>query len=158
VARVLVVALSTYFVVLEMAMAVVLLVGAGLTIRCLLLLRRVNPGFDPHNVLTVNVALSPSTAKEAPDQVRASLRHLTDTIAAVPGVDAVSITDGAFPMQGGNIVGFWAEGHPKPSTQSEMPNAVNYIVGADYFKVMRIPLLHGRIFTGMTTCIRVLSP
>ena len=135
------------FVVLEMAMAVVLLIGAGLTIRCLTFLWRVNPGFDPHNVLTFNVALPPSTAEETPEQVRASLRHLTDTIAAVPGVNAVSITDGAFPMQGGNIVGFWAEGHPKPSTQSEMPNAVNYIVGTDYFKVMRIPVLQGRIFT-----------
>ena len=135
------------FVVLEMAMAVVLLIGAGLTIRSLAHLWRVNPGFNPHNVLTFNVALPPSTAREAPDQIRASLRHLTDTVAAVPGVKAVSITDGAFPMQGGNIVGFWAEGHPKPATQSEMPNAMNYIVGPDYFKVMGIPLLRGRLFT-----------
>ncbi|MGH9430178.1 MAG: ADOP family duplicated permease [Terriglobia bacterium] len=133
-------------VALELAMAVVLLAGAGLTIRSLALLWRVNPGFNPQNVLTFNVALPPSTAKEKPDQIRASVRHLTDAIAAVPGVKAVAITDGAFPMQGGNIVGFWAEGHPKPATQSEMPNAVNYIVGTGYFKVMRIPLLNGRLF------------
>jgi predicted permease len=135
------------FVVLEMAMAVVLLVGAGLTIRSLGRLWQVNPGFDPHSVLTFNVALLPSTAKETPDQIRASLRRLTDTVAAIPGVEAASITDGGFPMGNGNVVGFWAEGHPKPSTESEMPNALNYIVGADYFKVMRIPLLRGRLFT-----------
>ncbi|MGH9396267.1 MAG: ADOP family duplicated permease [Terriglobia bacterium] len=135
------------FVVMEMAMAVVLLIGAGLTIRSLSRLWRVNPGFNPHDVLTFNVALPPSIAREKPDQIRTSIRHLTDTIAAVPGVKAASITDGAFPMQGGDTVGFWAEGHPKPATQSEMPNAWNYIVGANYFKVMRIPLLRGRLFT-----------
>ncbi|HEX5482515.1 MAG TPA: ABC transporter permease, partial [Terriglobia bacterium] len=135
------------FVVLEMALAVILLIGAGLTIRSLAHLWRVNPGFDPQNVLTFNVALPPSTAKETPDQIRAGLHHLTDTIAAVPGVKSASITDGAFPMQGGNIVGFWAEGQPKPATQSEMPNATNYIVGADYSKVMGIPLQRGRFFT-----------
>ncbi len=134
-------------IVMEMAMAVVLLIGAGLTIRSLARLWRANPGFNPHNVLTFNVALPPSTGKETPDQIRASLRQLTGAIAAVPGVRAAAITDGAFPMQGGNIVGFWAEGQPKPATESEMPNAVNYIVGENYFKVMGIPILHGRLFT-----------
>lgn len=135
------------FVAIEMGLAVLLLAGAGLMIRSLANLWRVNPGFNPQNVLTFNVALPPSTSKEAPDQVRASVRNLTNTIGAVPGVKAAAITDGAFPLQGGNLVGFWAEGHPKPTTQSEMPNAANYIVGADYFRVMRIPLLRGRVFT-----------
>jgi predicted permease len=138
---------QSVLVIIETGLAVVLLIGAGLTIRSLARLWRVNPGFDPHNVVTFNVALPPPIARETPDQIRASLRHLTDTIAAVPGVKAVSITDGAFPMQGGNIVGFWAEGHPKPPTESAMPNAVNYIVGSNYFKVMGIPLLRGRLFT-----------
>ena len=135
------------FIVLEMAMAIVLLVGAGLTIRSLVGLWGVNPGFNPRNVLTFNVALPPSTAKETPDQVRASIRRLTQTIRAVPGVKAAAITDGALPMAGDNEVGFWAEGQPKPSTQSQMPNALNYIVGDDFFKVMEIPLLRGRLFT-----------
>ena len=95
------------FVVSEMALAVVLLVGAGLMIRSLIYLWRVNPGFDAHNVLKFNVALPPSIARETPDQIRASLRHLTDAIRAVPGVKAASITDWAFPIQGNNIVGFW---------------------------------------------------
>jgi predicted permease len=139
------------FVILEMAMAVVLLVGAGLTIRSLVRLWGVNPGFNPRNVLTFEVALPPSTAKEIPEQVRASIRRLTGTIRAVPGVKTAAITDGAFPMSGDSEVGFWAEGQPKPATQSEMPNAVNYIVGDDYFNVMKIPLLRGRLFTPQDT-------
>ncbi len=135
------------FVVIEMGLAVLLLAGAGLMIRSLANLWRVNPGFNPQNVLTFNVALPPSTSKETPDQVRASLRNLTNSIAAIPGVDAAAITDGAFPLQGGNMVGFWAEGHPKPATESEMPDAANYIIGTNYFRVMRIPLLRGRVFT-----------
>jgi predicted permease len=135
------------FVVLEMAMAVVLLVGAGLTVRSLVRLWGVDPGFNPRNVLTFNVALPPATAKETPDQVRATIRHLTETIRTVPGVKAAAITDGALPIVGGDEVGFLAEGQPKPATESQMPNAVNYIVGDDYFKAMEIPLLRGRLFT-----------
>lgn len=135
------------FVVSEMALAVVLLVGAGLMIRSLIYLWRVNPGFDAHNVLKFNVALPPSIARETPDQIRASLRHLTDAIRAVPGVKAASITDWAFPIQGNNIVGFWVGGRAKPATESEMLHTFFYLVGTDYFKVMRIPLLRGRLFT-----------
>jgi predicted permease len=127
-----------------MALTVVLLIGAGLMIRSLTHLWSVDPGFDPRNVLTFTVALPASTAKETPNQVRATVDHLTDAIAAVPGVNAVAITDGAFPMNGDSEVGFWIEGRPKPSTQREMPNAVNYIVGPDYLNVMGIPLRRGR--------------
>jgi predicted permease len=131
-------------VAVEIALAVVLLVGAVLTIRSLVDLWSINPGFDPQNVLTFNVALPPSTAKEAPNQVRAIVNRLADTIAAVPGVRTAAITDGAFPMNGDNEVGFWVEGQPKPATEREMPNAVNYIVSPDYLKAMGIPLRRGR--------------
>jgi hypothetical protein len=127
-----------------MALTVVLLIGAGLMIRSLAYLWSVNPGFDSHNVLTFSVALPPSTAKQTPNQVRATLDQLTDSIAAVPGVQAVAITDGAFPMGSDNEVGFWVEGRPKPLTQREMLNAVNYIVSPDYLKAMSIPLRRGR--------------
>ena len=50
-------------------------------------------------------------------------------------------------MHGDNEVGFWIEGRPKPATERELPNAVNYIVGADYLKAMRIPLRRGRFLT-----------
>ena len=135
------------FVAVEMALTVVLLIGAGLMIRSLADLWNVNPGFDSHNVLAFTVALPPSTAKQTPTRVRATLDRLTNTIAAVPGVNAVAIADGALPMAGDNEVGFWVEGRPKPLTQREMPNAVNYIVGPDYLKVMSIPLRRGRFLT-----------
>jgi predicted permease len=135
------------FVVSEMALAVVLLVGAGLMIRSLVYLWRVNPGFNAHNVLTFNVALPPSIARETPDQIRASLRHLTDAVRAVPGVKSASINEWSLPVESSHVASFWVEGRTKPSTESEMPNTLLYIVGTDYFRVMRIPLLRGRLFT-----------
>ena len=139
--------MQSAFVAVEMALTVVLLIGAGLMIRSLTRLWSVSPGFDSQNVLTFTVALPASAAKETPNQVRATVDRITDAIAAVPGVTAVAITDGAFPMNGDSDVGFWIEGRPKPSTQREMPNAVNYIVGPDYLKVMGIPLRLGRFLT-----------
>lgn len=139
--------MQSAFVAAEMALTVVLLIGAGLMIRSLTRLWAVNPGFDSQNVLTFTVALPASAEKETPNQVRTTVDQLTEAIAAVPGVNAVAITDGAFPMNGDSEVGFWIEGRPKPSTQREMPNAVNYIVGPDYLKVMSIPLRHGRFLT-----------
>ncbi|MFZ3244724.1 MAG: ABC transporter permease [Candidatus Acidiferrales bacterium] len=134
------------FVVVEMALAVVLLVGAGLTIRTLVGLWSVNPGFDPHNVLTFGVGFpaSLSGANISPAQVRAELRQVTDKIAAVPGVQAVSLMNGAVPMAEENDLPFWIDGTPKPAAENSMPDAFWYIVGPDYLKVMKIPLLRGR--------------
>ncbi|MFZ0333697.1 MAG: FtsX-like permease family protein, partial [Candidatus Acidiferrales bacterium] len=134
------------FVIVEMALAVVLLVGAGLTIRTLLGLWSVNPGFDPHNVLRFEVGFqsSLSGANVTPEQVRAGLRQLTDKIAAVPGVEAVATTNGAVPIDEENDLPFWVDGTPKPPVENSMPDAYWYIVGPDYLKVMKIPLLRGR--------------
>jgi predicted permease len=135
------------FVAVEVALAVVLLTGAGLSIRSLANLWSVNPGFDPRNVLTFTVGLPASTAKGTPDEVRGYLNQLTDAIAAIPGVAKVSRNAGMLPMFGGNEVGFWIEGQARPSTETEMPGALNYLVGPDYLNVMSIPLLRGRFIT-----------
>jgi predicted permease len=135
------------FVVSEIALAVVLLISAGLAIRGLARLWNVNPGFNPHNALGFAVALPPSMAKETPDQFRASLTQLRDTIAAVPGVTAVTSDDGAFPFAGDDEVPFWIEGQPKPTMRSQMDSALFYIVSPDYLKAMQTPLLRGRFFT-----------
>jgi len=135
------------FVVAEMALAVVLLIGAGLTIRSLVRLWNVNPGFNPHNVMGFGVSLPPSMTKLPPDQFRASIAQLRETIAAVPGVKAVSSEDGAIPMNGDDEIWFYVEGRPKPATESEMDSTLFYLVGPDYLKVMQIPLLRGRFFT-----------
>lgn len=135
------------FVAVEVALAVVLLIGAGLTIRSLATLWSVNPGFDPRNVLSFTVGLPGSTEKGTPDQIRAYFNRLTDAIAGIPGVAAGSRTAGMIPMAGDNEVGFWIEGQAQPPTESEMPNALNYLVGPDYLKAMGIPLLRGRFIT-----------
>jgi len=135
------------FVIVEMALAVVLLVGAGLTIRTLVELWSVNPGFDPHNVLSFKVGFPPSVTKGDAGQIRASLRQFTEKIAAVPGITAVSLDNGASPMGEENDLPFWLDGTPKPANENIMPDALWYMVGPDYLKVMKIPLLRGRFLT-----------
>jgi predicted permease len=139
------------FVVIEMALTVVLLIGAGLTIRTLISLWIVNPGFDPHNVLSFNVGLPPSVASSDATQIRASLRQLTDKIAAVPGVQSVSLMNAALPMGDRYDLNFWLEGQPKPATDSNKSLALWYLVGPDYLKVMKIPLIRGRFLTAQDT-------
>jgi predicted permease len=138
---------QSVFVVIEMALTVVLLVGAGLTIRTLVGLWSVNPGFDPHNVLSFNVGFPPSIASGDATQIRASFRQLTEKIAGVPGVQSVSLMNAAFPMGDRYDLNFWIDGEPKPATGSSMPLSLWYVVGPDYLKVMKIPLLRGRFLT-----------
>ncbi|HTZ74115.1 MAG TPA: ABC transporter permease [Candidatus Aquilonibacter sp.] len=135
------------FVIIEMALAVVLLVGAGLTIRTLLDLWSVNPGFDSHNVLSFNVGFPPSVTNSNATQIRASLVQITDKIAAVPGVRDVSLMNGAFPMNGESDLDFWLDGEPKPTIENNMHDAIWYIVGPGYLDAMGVPLLRGRFFT-----------
>lgn len=132
------------FVAVEMALAVVLLIGAGLAMRSLARLWNVNPGFNPHNVVDFGVALPSSLKTATPERFRASLVQLRDTIARVPGVEAVSSEDGAIPFNGDDEIPFWIEGRPKPAMQSEMDSTLFYLVSPDYLRVMQIPLLHGR--------------
>ena len=138
--------LQGFFIAGEMAMALVLLVGAGLTIRSLAKLWSVNPGFNPHNVLTFAVSV-PVPPGATPDAIRASLRRLQDTVATVPGVEAASPSDGATPMSGDSEMPFWIAGRPKPATDAEMKNALFYVTGPDYLKAMGISLERGRYFT-----------
>jgi predicted permease len=137
---------QTAFVVMETAMALVLLIGAGLSIRSLVRLWGVDPGFDPHNIMTFSFSW-PSMAKISPERTRALFREFDARLQAVPGVIAVSQSGGAIPLSSDDEQLFWLDGQPKPASQSEMKWALNYIVGADYLKVMRIPLLRGRFFS-----------
>ena len=135
------------FVVVEMALALVLLIGAGLTIRSLVKLWSVDPGFNPHNVLTFGLSLPPSMMNAKPEAIRAAFRDFDDKLAAVPGVQAVSQTWGAIPLSGDDEQLFWIEGQPKPAYENDMNWAIDYIVEPDYLKAMGIPLLRGRFFT-----------
>jgi predicted permease len=134
-------------VVVEMAMAVVLLIGAGLMIRSLARIWNVNPGFDPHDVFTFNVSLPPAMNNASPAALRAALRALHDRLGSTPGIQAVSLSWGALPMYDEDDQQFWPDGQARPQSESEMDWTLDYIVEPDYFKAMGIPLQRGRIFT-----------
>ncbi len=136
---------QSVFVVVEMALALVLLAGAGLMIRSLAKLWSVDPGFDSHNVLAAQ--LSFPSAIGPPDAVRAIWRQINNRLDAIPGVKAASLSAGAMPMGGDTQIPFWLEGQAKPSTFPEMKWALSYFVQPDYLKVMRIPLARGRFIT-----------
>ena len=108
------------FVAVETALALVLLVGAGLMIRTLARLWEIDPGFNPHNVLTFNISLTPGMIKAEPQAIRATFRQLEATLASAPGVQAVSFTWGSVPLQYDDEVLFWMDGKPKPSNPMDM--------------------------------------
>jgi predicted permease len=135
------------FVVGEMALALVLLIGAGLTIRSLAKLWSVDPGFAPHNVLTFGLSLPPTLIGASPDAIRSAFREFDSKLASIPGVQAVSQTWGAVPLSGDDEQLFWLEGQPKPANENDMNWAIDYIVEPDYLKAMGIPLQRGRFFT-----------
>jgi len=131
----------------EMAMALVLLVGAGLMIRTLMQLRETNPGFDAHNVLYFNLTPPPSLADRSPDAIRAAFRQYDSTVRGVPGVESVSLHAGATLMESDSEKYFITEGQQPTSRQADLPWALDYIVEPEYFKAMRISLMHGRLLT-----------
>ena len=137
---------QSVFVAVEMAMAVVLLIGAGLMIRSLAALWSIDPGFDPRNALAFSVSSTPGPST-TPGQLRSKYRETIRGLESVPGVDGVSLVGGALPMSGDSEVPFWVEGRPKPATEQEMPFALFYLVTPRYHQVMRIPVQRGRGFT-----------
>jgi len=134
------------FVVVEMAMALVLLIGAGLLIRSLVRLWSLDPGFTAQNVLTFGLSLPPSMTNASPDAIRAAFREVERTLQATPGVETTSLSWGAFPLSGDDEVLFWLRGQPKPSSQNDMNWALNYVVGPGYMQSMGIRLIRGRFF------------
>ena len=134
------------FVVAEIAMALVLLIGAGLMVRTLARLWSVDPGFDPHNMLTFNFAFPSSMSTARADVIRAGCRELDRKVASIPGVQAVSLSWGAFPISSEDDEQFWFEGQPKPQSENEMNWALSYVVEPEYLKAMGIRLERGRFF------------
>ncbi len=137
---------QSVFVVVETAMAVVLLIGAGLMIRTLSALGNVNPGFEPHNVLTFSIS-STANAAFTPVQLRAMYRETLRQLEGIRGVETVSLMGGSLPMTGDSEIPFWLEGQPKPANDNDMPFALFYLVNSGYHQAMRIPVERGRTFT-----------
>ncbi len=134
-------------VALEMALALVLLIGAGLMIRSLSALWNIDPGFRADNVWTFGLSLSPAMMTAKPEEIQVSLNDLSDRLSATSGVKAISFTDGGVPLQGADDLFFWLEGQPKPATGSDMHTALVYRVEPGYLTAMGIPLKRGRFFT-----------
>jgi predicted permease len=135
------------FVAVEMALALVLLIGAGLMIRSLNALWQVDPGFRADNVLIFGLRFPPPMKTVSPEAIRANLRELEDKITSVPGVRTASFSFRSFPLQGESDSIFWIDGRPKPASTSEMNSVLMYGVEPTYLTAMGIQLKRGRFFT-----------
>jgi putative ABC transport system permease protein len=132
-------------VVAELALAVTLLIGAGLMIRSFSRLMKVDLGFDAENVISMDVSL-PNTRYPKPHQKTQFFEQLSERIKATPGVLAVGASNG-LPLSGVNsTIGIGIEGRP-PAPPGEESNVQYRVVSHDYFKALRIPLRLGRSFT-----------
>ena len=129
-------------VVTEFALALMLLIGAGLMLRTLLALQAIDPGFDPHNVLTIVVSTGGSPVS-APGHTPDFYRQMLDRVRAVPGVVSAGLTN-HLPLAG-DIWGFpfWIEGQPTPAPGEE-PDAAYRLAFPGYFKTMAMQIVRGR--------------
>lgn len=132
-------------VVIESAVAVVLLIGAGLLVRSLLRLQKTDPGFDPHDVLTMIVAL-PEQKYGEEEKAANFYQQLESRVGSLPGVETVGMIS-ELPLTGQpNDMPYFVEGHPPSSPEQSFDDDFRRI-NQHYFKAMRIPLLRGRNFT-----------
>jgi putative ABC transport system permease protein len=131
-------------VVTEMALALILLVGAALLIRTFAALRGVNPGFDARNVLTLQMSLAGQrfTKAAAVEQLEREGRRRVESL---PGVAAAALTC-CLPLEGGYGLPFNIEGQP-PKADSETPGAGWVSTSPGYFEVLHMPVVQGRAFT-----------
>jgi putative ABC transport system permease protein len=135
--------LRSALVVIEMALALVLLTGAGLLINSFLRLRNVQPGFDTDNLLTMGITLPEARYREIPAQTQYR-RALLEEVNSLPGAQAALVSE--LPMSGDWLThDFLVEG--QQLSVGEEPDVQTRSVEGDYFRVMRIPLLSGRDFT-----------
>src|SRR5262245_5175538 len=134
--------LRGFLVVSEVALAFVLLIGAGLLIRSFARLTEVNPGIDPRGVLTMDIF--PPTAKYSGGRIAAFYQQTLERVRALPGVEAAATTN-SLPLSGSQPgTGFGIEGRPSPTFLTF--TAGWRIISPDYFRTFRIPLVKGRLF------------
>jgi predicted permease len=132
-------------VVMEMALALVLLAGAALLIRTFIALRTVNPGFDAHNVLTMQMSLNePRFAKTA--AVALLVRDAQRRVEGIPGVETLAVTAISLPLEGAGLLGFIIEGRPLTGDRIHGGARIS-VVSWRYFEAFKIPLRRGRKLT-----------
>ena len=135
--------LRSAFVVTEIALAVVLLVGAGLMMKSLLRLLQTSPGFNPENVLTMTVVLPATKYTEDSRQIL-FMDQLKERIQSIPGVSAIGMVN-ILPLQGGNTTRVNVEGDPIPPPGQEIEANIRD-VNETYFQTLGVPIIAGRMF------------
>jgi putative ABC transport system permease protein len=137
--------LRSGLVMTEIALAVVLLVGAGMLLKSLVRVLRTDPGFNPENVLTMTVVLPPAKYNDATSQVNIQdqIQEKVKTLPGVTGVGTVNI----LPLQPGNTTRVNVEGEPIPPPGQELEANIR-TVSDDYFRTLGVPLISGRMFDG----------
>jgi predicted permease len=136
-------------VIVQTALTLILLVGAGLLFRTIRHLWSVNPGFDAHQMISFKTSLSPDITK-SPQAMRVAYQQLVGRIQGIAGVQSADLTT-LVPLSGlDNGVPFWV-GQEEPESIATAPRALTYSVGPHYFQTMGIPLLRGRSFTASDT-------
>jgi predicted permease len=132
------------FVAVEVGLAVILLAGAGLMMQSVWRLWRVDPGFNTHNILTAQVAVSPTVVNN-PQRIRQAYDRMIERVEAAPGVRAAAITS-LVPLDGNDSENnFWLGTGPQPP-QDQLSSAMFTVVTPDYRSAMQFPLLKGRFF------------
>jgi putative ABC transport system permease protein len=135
---------SQLLVVSEMALALILLVGAGLLIRGFWRLRAVEPGFKTDNLLTMRLELPEARYREIPKQTQYR-RQVLDALNSLPGAQAAMVSE--IPLADDALFhNFVIEGRA-PIAPGDEPELYSRSVGGDYFRTMGIPLVQGRDFT-----------
>ena len=144
--------LRSALVVSEVALALMLLIGAGLLIKSFINLQRVNAGFNPTNVLRVDVTL-PRTRYPERNQLVTFFKELLDRVGALPAVESAGAVS-TLPLSGGGMdANFGIEGRP-PAEPDNEPVAWYSSITPDYFRAMGIRLLKGREISALDTADR----
>jgi predicted permease len=136
---------QSVLVVVQIGVALVLLTGGGLLFRTILNLLKVKPGFETQNVITFRVGLSSSV--NTAGKVRIAYQRLVERVRQIPGVEAADITALVPLSHDSNEGPFWVGSRPPAASMAEIPRAIWYPIGPDYFRTMKIPLLRGRFLT-----------
>ncbi|MPZ21358.1 MAG: FtsX-like permease family protein [Luteitalea sp.] len=135
--------------VAEIALALMLLVGAGLLVRSFVQLRSVDVGFDPDKLLTAFLSAPPEAAED-PDQTVAFFQRVLERIQSLPGVQSVAAASGV-PLISNETGPFRVEGREEPSAETNVLFAERPKISPGYFRTMGVRLLRGRDFTTADT-------
>ncbi|HEV2806370.1 MAG TPA: ABC transporter permease [Chthoniobacterales bacterium] len=137
--------LRSALVVTELALSLMLLIGAGLLVQSFRHLMNVDPGFEAQNVLTFRLRLADMKYPD-PAQAILVLNEVQRRLQQLPGVQTAAITTG-FPLGRSTENSYWIEGQPEPKNAAQWPIALGLGMSENYHRALAIPLVAGRLFT-----------